>query len=228
MATEWYYRLNDRPVGPVSPSVLKRLANDGVVSPKTLVKRQEDVKWFAARRVRGLFSIGQSTAASAPPVERRTSPAADGGGHRNATGGLRKDDAASDGDIPKRSAKSAATPRDIPVECSRDLVPKSPVQIVISLIALVLPGGIVLLVCVVMCIGQWMENNRREYDRRLTTEIQAQERASRDPRDRRWRGNEEFIRAAADEAGVSEAEVKRAFNDELDRRGLGDWADGKE
>lgn len=51
---------------------------------------------------------------------------------------------------------------------------------------------------------------------------------SDDPRDRRWRGAEDFIKAAAKETGKSEAEVRRAFNDELDRRGLGGWADGKE
>ena len=86
----------------------------------------------------------------------------------------------------------------------------------------------VLLISVVVSVSQWMDNNRKEYDRRMKIEVEALEHASQDPRDRRWKGGEDFIRAAAKETGKSEAEVKRSFNDELDRRGLGGWADGKE
>jgi len=51
-----------------------------------------------------------------------------------------------------------------------------------------------------------------------------------DPRDQRWANpaGREVIRAMAEEAGVGEAEMRRSVNDELDRRGLSDWADGKE
>ncbi len=39
MATEWYYRINGKDVGPVPPSALRQLANDGVVSHETPVRR---------------------------------------------------------------------------------------------------------------------------------------------------------------------------------------------
>jgi len=50
-----------------------------------------------------------------------------------------------------------------------------------------------------------------------------------DPRDRRWDNpsGREMIRAMAEDAGVSEEEMRKAVNDELDRRGLSDWADGR-
>ena len=46
-------------------------------------------------------------------------------------------------------------------------------------------------------------------------------------RDARWdtASGKELIRAMAKEAGVSEEEMKKAVNDEIDRRGLSDWAD---
>jgi len=51
-----------------------------------------------------------------------------------------------------------------------------------------------------------------------------------DPRDERWNtvGGREVIRAMAEEAGVSEEEMRQSVNDELDRRGLSNWADGRE
>jgi hypothetical protein len=54
-------------------------------------------------------------------------------------------------------------------------------------------------------------------------------RSYEDPRDRRWDNpnGREAIRAMAQEAGVSEAEMRKAVNDNLDSRGLSDWADGK-
>ncbi len=54
--------------------------------------------------------------------------------------------------------------------------------------------------------------------------------AESDPRDKRWDSpaGREVIRALAEDAGVSQAEMRRAVNDELDRLGLSDWADGEE
>lgn len=50
-----------------------------------------------------------------------------------------------------------------------------------------------------------------------------------DPRDARWDNADgrQVIRAFADEAGVSESEMRRSLNDEIDRRGLSEWADGR-
>ena len=55
MATAWYYQVNGRDVGPVPPSALKQLANDGVVSHETPVRRECDATWTTAKHVRGLF-----------------------------------------------------------------------------------------------------------------------------------------------------------------------------
>jgi len=51
-----------------------------------------------------------------------------------------------------------------------------------------------------------------------------------DPRDKRWdhEAGRTVIHAMAQEAGVSDTEMRRRVNDELDQRGLADWADGNE
>jgi hypothetical protein len=48
-----------------------------------------------------------------------------------------------------------------------------------------------------------------------------------DHRDSRWASpaGDEVVRAAAEQYGMSKEEVRRRFNDELDRRGLAEWAD---
>jgi hypothetical protein len=56
MSTEWYYRVNGEEVGPIAPTDLKQLANDGLLCPDTQVRRGCDTAWSAARQVRGLFS----------------------------------------------------------------------------------------------------------------------------------------------------------------------------
>jgi len=55
MATEWYYRIGGRDVGPIPPSTLKQLAADGVVYSETPVRRGQDASWTTAKHVRGLF-----------------------------------------------------------------------------------------------------------------------------------------------------------------------------
>ena len=67
MATEWYYQLEGRIVGPVQPSALKQLADDGIVLHGTPVKRGQDTRWTTAINVRGLFpETGQAIPATAP------------------------------------------------------------------------------------------------------------------------------------------------------------------
>lgn len=70
MATEWYYRINGKDVGPVPPSALRQLANDGVVSHETPVRRAPDANWTTAQHVRGLFPETAQTAVAVKSGEQ--------------------------------------------------------------------------------------------------------------------------------------------------------------
>jgi len=55
MATEWFIKRDGKQHGPFASAQLKRLAENGQVTPDTEVKRGTDRSWFTARSVRGLF-----------------------------------------------------------------------------------------------------------------------------------------------------------------------------
>lgn len=77
MATAWYVeRAGEQPVGPLSASQLKRLADDGKLKPTDRV-RKDDGAWVAAASVKGLFSAaGAPAASSSEPLPPEPQPVA--------------------------------------------------------------------------------------------------------------------------------------------------------
>jgi len=57
MATEWFVKRDKKQDGPFTSAQLKRLAENGEVTPDTDVRRGTDKWWFAARCVKGLFPV---------------------------------------------------------------------------------------------------------------------------------------------------------------------------
>ena len=52
---DWYYAKNGQQFGPISPTELKKLAKEGVLSPDDLVFQIGGTKWVEASSVKGLF-----------------------------------------------------------------------------------------------------------------------------------------------------------------------------
>ena len=68
MAAQWFYRCEDVVYGPIPPDVLKQLAQAGVITPDTRVKRADFDKWVRAGRVVGLFAEARMAAPQPPPL----------------------------------------------------------------------------------------------------------------------------------------------------------------
>ena len=56
MADSFYYQANGQTIGPLAPSALKQLANEGVIGEATLVRRGEQGAWCEAGTIAGLIS----------------------------------------------------------------------------------------------------------------------------------------------------------------------------
>lgn len=54
MSTQWHYRQGKQEIGPVSAPEIKALAKAGVITPETLVKKNE-LDWVKAGTFNGLF-----------------------------------------------------------------------------------------------------------------------------------------------------------------------------
>ena len=76
MAIQWFHQRGGRPSGPVDSRELRRLAEAGIVTPNTLVRRGASGRWVRAENVRGLFqrstpvpspSLGASPPGPPPP-----------------------------------------------------------------------------------------------------------------------------------------------------------------
>ncbi|HWC88998.1 MAG TPA: DUF4339 domain-containing protein, partial [Pirellulales bacterium] len=77
--TKWYYKDAEREIGPLDGPVLKQLADSGVLSPSTAVRREDMQNWVTADRIAGLFGNGtapivtpttaKSTAGAAPSAD---------------------------------------------------------------------------------------------------------------------------------------------------------------
>ena len=65
MAAEWFYQVKGRQSGPVEPAELRRLADTGIVTPDTPVRKVADGRWVRAEQVQGLFR--QNDSRSLPP-----------------------------------------------------------------------------------------------------------------------------------------------------------------
>jgi hypothetical protein len=82
----WYYAKNERQLGPVAPSELRRLATTGGLLPTDLIWREGMEGWAPAAKVKGLFSDqatpGLPEEASAalpiPPIADASEPAVAG------------------------------------------------------------------------------------------------------------------------------------------------------
>jgi hypothetical protein len=57
MASEWFYQVMGKQVGPVSSAELLALAQDGTVAHDTPVRKGPDGKWVSAARVKGLSFV---------------------------------------------------------------------------------------------------------------------------------------------------------------------------
>ena len=62
MASQWFYRVMGKQVGPISGAELRTLAQRGAISADTPVRKAPDGAWAPADRVKGLFA--------APPIPK--------------------------------------------------------------------------------------------------------------------------------------------------------------
>ena len=68
VADGWHYELDGTEYGPVSSSILKRMARTGKLTADARVRRQSDARWVAAGSIKGLFNEDESR--SAPSIPR--------------------------------------------------------------------------------------------------------------------------------------------------------------
>lgn len=56
MAIQWYLLQGDTDLGPMSTSELKRMAADGKIGPRDLVRKEGSTRWVPASAIEGLLS----------------------------------------------------------------------------------------------------------------------------------------------------------------------------
>lgn len=76
MASEWFYRVDDKKRGPVGSADLKRLADSGVIKPADLIWKEGLAGWVAASSIKGLFPQVASPPPPPPPEPPVARPAA--------------------------------------------------------------------------------------------------------------------------------------------------------
>jgi hypothetical protein len=74
VAREWYLKLEDEELGPLTGGELKAMAREGKISPYTPVRRGEGADWVPANRVRGLLPETGSPERKAGAPIRRAKP----------------------------------------------------------------------------------------------------------------------------------------------------------
>ena len=74
MASQWFYEVAGKQVGPVSSAELLALAQRGTVTYDTPVRKGLDGNWVLAKRVRGLFPEPNATSPSMPTAASEASP----------------------------------------------------------------------------------------------------------------------------------------------------------
>ena len=78
MAVEWYLRIADKEVGPLSAQQLRTMAGKGQIGPADFVRRGDEGGWLPANRVKGLLAAaatGSSGSSAAIPVAKLLKPA---------------------------------------------------------------------------------------------------------------------------------------------------------
>ena len=74
VASQWFYEVAGKQVGPVSSAELLALAQRGTVTYDTPVRKGLDGNWVLAKRVRGLFPEPNATSPSMPTAASEASP----------------------------------------------------------------------------------------------------------------------------------------------------------
>jgi len=74
---EWYYAQDDKQIGPVSASEMKRLADAGILKPDDLVWREGMGEWIPASNVKGLFDEEIPVPPKSVPAPPKVSPPGD-------------------------------------------------------------------------------------------------------------------------------------------------------
>ena len=74
MASQWFYEVAGKQLGPLSSAELLALAQHGIVTYETPVRKGPDGNWVSAKRVRGLFPEPNATSPPPPPVASKPSP----------------------------------------------------------------------------------------------------------------------------------------------------------
>jgi hypothetical protein len=69
MADSYYYQVNGETLGPLSPSGLKQLANEGVIGASTPVRKGEQGAWYQAGTIAGLVPPKPAEAAAPTSFE---------------------------------------------------------------------------------------------------------------------------------------------------------------
>jgi hypothetical protein len=67
--TNWYCRFSAEQEGPFSSRQMRALAKEGRITAETPVRREADERWYAARKVRGLFKKKKSKRRASAVVE---------------------------------------------------------------------------------------------------------------------------------------------------------------
>ncbi len=80
---QWFYARDDKPMGPVSPTELKHLADSGELRPDDLLWREGMEAWTTAINLQGLFSESATLDARALAASPRSSSRPVGQVHRS-------------------------------------------------------------------------------------------------------------------------------------------------
>lgn len=104
MSVDWFCKIGEKQVGPLSGQQLKTIVAKGQLRPEHLLRRGTEGPWIPAGRVKGLFPE-TPPAGAAPKTPSKASPAAAGG----------KPAAAKPGALPS-AQEAAQPPTDLPEE----------------------------------------------------------------------------------------------------------------
>ena len=74
MASQWFYEVMGKQVGPVSSAELRSLAERGAVAHNTPVRKGSDGNWVLAERVKGLFAVPNAMSPPPPVTETTQAP----------------------------------------------------------------------------------------------------------------------------------------------------------
>jgi hypothetical protein len=85
MPTEWYYLTPEgKPMGPVTPTELKRIAQSGQISRDTLVRKGLDGKWLPTSKIKGL--LNDEPAIKEVNTQKKAGPASNTKQHHSESG----------------------------------------------------------------------------------------------------------------------------------------------